>query len=99
MSARRIALAALVAGALVHLGAVVSIAAQPLDMNARPGSYRSPLWPLFNDSVHRQGPAGDFFALYHARVKAPRDESPYDGAENPRPTPHFFHYRYAPRIR
>jgi hypothetical protein len=98
MSHRRIALAALVVGALVHLAAVVSIAAQPLDMNARRGSYRSPLWPLFNDSVHRQGPAGDFFALYHAGVKAHRGESPYDGAEAPRQTPYFFHYRYAPGI-
>jgi hypothetical protein len=95
---RRIVVAALIAGALVHLAAVVSIVAQPLDMNARRGSYRSPLWPLFNDAVHRQGPAGDFFALYHAGVKAHRNESPYDGAEAPRQTPYFFHYRYAPGI-
>jgi hypothetical protein len=95
---RRVALAALVAGALIHLATVVSIVAQPLDMNARRDGYRSPLWPLFNDAVHRQGPAGDFFALYHAGVKAHRNESPYDGAEQPRQTPYFFHYRYSPGV-
>src|SRR5438045_9609559 len=95
---RRVALVALVAGALVHLAAVVSIVAQPLDMNARRDSYRSPLWPLFNDAVHRQGPAGDFFALYHAGGKAHRNESPYDGEEQPRQTPYFLHYRYSPGV-
>jgi hypothetical protein len=88
--------AALVVLVLVHVAVVLSIVAQPLDMNARRDSYHSPVWPLFNDMVHRQGPAADFFAMYHAGVQAHRGQTPYGGAEQPSRTPYFFHYRYLP---
>jgi hypothetical protein len=33
--------------------------------------------PLFNDTMHRFGPGGDFFSLYAAGVKARAGESVY----------------------
>src|SRR5262249_40660851 len=80
----------------IHVWVVYTIAAQPLDVNRRPGAIHSVIWPLHNDAVHRLGPAADFFAVYHAGVALAQGSSPYGIRENPAVTPYFYPFRYAP---
>jgi len=95
---RRIALATLAIVVAVHLAIVISIARQPLRVSSAPPTERSVIWPLHHDTVHRAGPGGDFFAIYHAGIKSSRGESMYDNKENPRVTPEFFPFRYLPIV-
>lgn len=94
----RLAFGVLAVLAIVHLGIVISVAKQPLRVNAARPSERSVIWPLHHDTVHRAGPGGDFFAVYHAGVKRARGESPYSNKEKPRVTPEFFPFRYLPIV-
>ena len=98
MTNRRIALLTLALVVAVHLAIVISIARQPLRVSSAPPAERSVIWPLHHDTVHRAGPGGDFFAIYHAGIKSARGESPYDNKENPRVTPEFFPFRYLPVV-
>lgn len=98
MTNRRIALTTLALVVAVHLAIVLSIARQPLRVSSAPPTERSAIWPLHHDTVHRAGPGGDFFAIYHAGIKSARGESPYDNTENPRVTPEFFPFRYLPVV-
>lgn len=98
MTNRRIALTTLALVVAVHIAIVISIAMQPLRVSSAPRAERSAIWPLHHDTVHRAGPGGDFFAVYHAGIKSSRGESPYDNKENPRITPEFFPFRYLPVV-
>lgn len=90
---------ALVAVALlIHLAVVLSVAQQPLRVNRADPSTRSVIWPLHNDTVHRFGPASDFFAVYHAGANLRQGHTPYSHLERPRRTPYFFGFRYLPVV-
>lgn len=86
----------LVVPVAVHLGVVLSIVRQPL--HPTPAAARSVIWTLHNDSVHRLGPAADFFAIVHAGHSVERGRSPYLTFERPRATPYFYPYRYLPPV-
>ena len=60
------------------------------------GEGRAPTWWLYNDAVHRIGPGGDFFALYHAGVADEQERSLYAEIEKPHVTPLYYPYRYLP---
>jgi hypothetical protein len=76
---------------------VWTIAAQPLDVNRRPAAQRSPVWFLYNDTVHRDGPGADFFALYNAAQALQRDASLYQATLEAR-TPYCCLFRYLPIV-
>jgi hypothetical protein len=78
---------AVAAALVVHIIVVASIASQP----------RPIIWPLHNDTIHRPGPAADFFSVYHASVNLTRGESPY-GLEPDGRTPRFYQFRYLPVV-
>jgi hypothetical protein len=80
-----------------HAAAALAIVTAPLDL---PESSQQRLFiaPLFRDMLYRPEPGADLFAVYHAGVKAQRDESPYDLSENPSRTPYYYHYRYLPGL-
>ena len=80
----------------LHVLLVISIARQPLGMNQIPGAYRSPIWALHNDTIHRSGPGADFFAVYHAGRALRAGLDPYTEVEQPRVTPYWFPFRYLP---
>lgn len=71
----------------LHVALVVSVATQS----------RPVIWPLHNDTIHREGPAADFFSVYHASVNLSEGRSPYGFEEDGR-TPYFFPYRYMPVV-
>ena len=52
--------------------------------------------PLFNDTMHRFGPGGDFFSIYAAGVKARAGESVYTIGGHVEAVPSAF--RYAPLV-
>jgi len=79
-----------------HFYVVYTIASQPLDINRHPEAFRSVIWPLHNDTVHRIGPGADFFAVYHAGQALRRGSSPYESSEPARWTPYFHPFRYLP---
>ena len=54
--------------------------------------------PLFNDTMHRFGPAGDFFSLYAAGVKARAGESVYTVGGHVETVPYAYAFRYAPLV-
>ena len=81
---------------VVHVLLVVGIAWQPLGMNQTPGAYRSPIWGLHSDTIHRSGPGADFFAVYHAGRALRAGLDPYTEVEEPRVTPYWFPFRYLP---
>jgi hypothetical protein len=83
---------------LIHLALVWSVARQPLATAPQAAEHRSAIWPLHNDTVHRIGPAADFFAIYHAGQTASTGLDPYGGAERPQITPYFFPFRYLPVV-
>ncbi|MBN2564157.1 MAG: DUF2029 domain-containing protein [Candidatus Eisenbacteria bacterium] len=58
---------------------------------------RPVVWALHNDMVHRQGPAADFFSIYHASASLSDGRSPYSFEDDGR-TPYFFPYRYMPIV-
>lgn len=73
---------------IVHLLIVYSIVVH------RPQSL---IWPLHNDTIHRQGRGSDFYALYHASLNVQQGLSPYaDNDDNL--TPYFYSFRYLPVI-
>src|SRR5262245_13623004 len=78
---------ALLAALAVHAVVVLSIVDSP----------RPIIWPLHNDTIHRLGPAADFYAVYHAGVNMRRGLSPYannaDGI-----TPPYYPFRYLPGL-
>lgn len=84
---RRGAVALIVICLALHVFIVVSIVSHS----------RPIIWPLHNDTIHRQGPAADFFAVYHASVNLSEGRSPY-GFEDDGRTPYFFPYRYMPVV-
>jgi hypothetical protein len=67
-------------------------------MNATPGASRSLVWSLFNDSVHRQGPAADLFATYHAGLQRELHRNPYRPPSQPEAVPYENPYRYLPVV-
>jgi hypothetical protein len=71
----------------LHLGVVFSIVLQE----------RPIIWPLHNDTIHRQGPGADFYAVYHAGWNLRHGNDPYanipDGV-----TPYWFPFRYLPVV-
>jgi hypothetical protein len=54
--------------------------------------------PLFNDTMHRFGPGGDFFSLYAAGVKARAGESVYTIGGHVETVPYAYAFRYAPLV-
>lgn len=56
------------------------------------------LGPLFADTRNRPGPAGDFFAVYHAGRQIITGLSPYAKPETPKVTPPFAPFRYPPGV-
>ena len=54
--------------------------------------------PLFNDSMHRFGPGGDFFSIYAAGVKARTGESVYTIGGHVAQVPYAYAFRYAPLV-
>jgi hypothetical protein len=54
--------------------------------------------PLFNDTMHRFGPGGDFFSLYAAGVKARAGESVYTVGGHVETVPYAYAFRYAPLV-
>ncbi len=83
--------------AVVHVLLVVSVLGQPISL-PHPDVDRSLTWSLHFDSVHRGGPAADFFAVYHAGVNLSRGLSPYLQEEEPQRTPYHFPFRYLPLV-
>ncbi len=77
---------------------IYSIAQQPLPVNFQPASERAVIWSWHNDTIHRGGPAADFFSLYHAGHQLQQGLSPYAPTEEPRFTPYFSNFRYLPII-
>lgn len=53
---------------------------------------------LFNDSMHRFGPGGDFFSIYAAGVKARAGESVYTVGGHVAQVPYAYAFRYAPLV-
>ncbi len=82
----------------IHFYVVYTIAGQPLNVNGQQPSTRSAIWVLHNDTVHRIGPAADFFAVYHAGHALQQGLSPYENVESPRRTPYFYPFRYLPLV-
>jgi hypothetical protein len=90
---------ALLAFALAaHAFVVASVLSQPLDVRRAAPERRALLSGLFNDAVHRIGPAGDFFAVYRAGVQVRAGRSAFSGAEDPRNPPYGYAYRYLPAL-
>ena len=56
------------------------------------------LSPLFNDTMHRFGPGGDFFSIYAAGVKARAGESVYTIGGHVESVPYAYAFRYAPLV-
>jgi len=54
--------------------------------------------PLFNDTMHRFGPGGDFFSIYAAGVKARAGESVYTIGGHVEAVPYAYAFRYAPLV-
>ena len=54
--------------------------------------------PLFNDTLHRFGPGGDFFSIYAAGVKARAGESVYTVGGHVEAVPYAYAFRYAPLV-
>lgn len=81
-----------------HLAGVTAVLRQPLDVGQARPEERPWTWALFNDSVHRAGPAADFFALYHAGVNVRQGAGVFRNDEEPRVTPYYFPYRYLPAV-
>jgi len=54
--------------------------------------------PLFNDTMHRFGPGGDFFSIYAAGVKARAGESVYTVGGRVETVPYAYAFRYAPLV-
>src|SRR5438105_106476 len=81
-------------GAIVVLVALALHAAIVLSIIDSP---RPIIWRLHNDTVHRIGPAADFYAVYHAGVNLRRGLSPFannqDGV-----TPFYYPFRYLPGL-
>jgi hypothetical protein len=90
--------AGLVLALVTHGTIVASVLRQPFDVSARPVHERTPIWWLHNDTVHRVGPAGDFFAVYHAGVCVTRGVSPYADRQPGERTPYYFPFRYLPLV-
>ncbi len=82
----------------LHTAVVISIARQPLDVNAAPPERRSLIWPLHNDTVHRVGPGADFFCVYHAGLQVKAGRSPYQPAPGVEPLPYYYPFRYLPIV-
>jgi hypothetical protein len=78
---------ALGVAALIHLGMIASLVAQPTTVRR-----------LFNDTYNRPGPAADFFAVYHAGRQVLTGRDPYAEEERPRRTPTFAPFRYPPGV-
>ncbi len=87
-----------VAGAIVvHVFVVMSILGQPLDVKKAPASERSLVWTLSNDSVHRNGPGEDVFALYSAGLQLQVARTPYAKIiGNKGDLPYWTRFRYLP---
>ena len=97
MTRKQFLLGVMALAVLIHLGIVISVAKQPLHVNAFP-EQRSLIWSFHHDTIHRAGPGSDFFAIFHAAVKQARGESPYDNHEVPHVTPEFYPFRYLPIV-
>ncbi len=54
--------------------------------------------PLFNDTMHRFGPGGDFFSIYAAGVKARAGQSVYTVGGHVPTVPYAYAFRYAPLV-
>jgi len=54
--------------------------------------------PLFNDTMHRFGPGGDFFSIYAAGVKARAGQSVYTVGGRVETVPYAYAFRYAPLV-
>ncbi len=83
---------------VAHGTMVASVLRQPFAVSARPDRERAPIWWLHNDTVHRVGPAADFFAVYHAGECVTRGASPYAGQQPGERTPYYFPFRYLPLV-
>lgn len=81
----------------LHLYVVWTIVDQPLNVSKDAPARRSIVWPLFNDTVHRIGPATDFFGLYNAGQALENGRSIYGLKKEPL-TPYFFRFRYLPIV-
>lgn len=95
---RWLAWAGLAVALVAHVALVASVLRQPFDVGARPPRERAPIWWLHNDTVHRVGPAGDFFAVYHAGVCVTRGVGAYADEQPREPTPYYFPFRYLPLV-
>ena len=84
--------------AFAHAAVVGSVLAQPLDVRSAALERRAWVFGLYNDAVHRIGPAGDFFAIYRAGVQVRAGRSAFAGAEDPRNPPYGYAYRYLPAV-
>ena len=81
----RLARAILLAGIAVHLLFLLSLRLGWLN-------------PLFNDTIHRFGPGGDFFSIYAAGVKASAGQSVYTVGGHVQTVPYAYAFRYAPLV-
>lgn len=70
---------------VIHLIVVWSIISMPFPI----------IWPFHNDTIHRIGPAADFYAVYHAGVNLQAGKSPYLN-NNDGKTPYYYPFRYLP---
>src|SRR5262245_7848397 len=77
--------AALAAALAVHAVMLVSLKTHTLNR-------------YFSDTRNRPGPAGDFFAVYHAGRQALTGRDPYLLQEAPAVTPPFAPFRYTPGV-
>ena len=82
----------------LHLYLVGDLISQPLGVNALELQERPQIWPLFNDTVHREGPGADFFAVYHAGRCLEHGVSPYGFTELPADAPYYYRFRYLPVV-
>jgi hypothetical protein len=70
-----------------HLGIVSSIVWQD----------RPIIWPLHNDTIHREGRGADFYAIYHAALNVRHGLSPYAN-DTDSVTPYWYPFRYLPIV-
>jgi hypothetical protein len=92
---RRIALAGLIA---THLALVLSVLSQPFFVSAYAPEFRAITWSIHHDTVHRRGPAADFFSVYEAGLRAAHGTHLYEDRDVPGATPYHYPYRYSPLV-
>lgn len=95
--AARLGWAAFTVALALHAAAVATIVLRAQETRRGEETPLPPIFLLFNDSSHREGPGADFFALYHAGVRLERDGRIYAWGDD-EITPPYYAFRYLPSL-